>query len=410
MPAPLASPPLRSAIVTATPSIDLADYEWLTGREAAAVLVDVAANTRPLPQQTARLRKTLSPSRTSLVLEQVDLRRRARQKFSNAERMFFTRTALEQATDEWIAAYKAERFGSGEVWDLCCGIGGDLLALAACGPATGIDRDPIVGHFAKANAFACDLALSIRSEPVAANSLPPSAQWHIDPDRRPTGQRTTHLDFASPSREVLEELLTRAPNAALKLAPATTLPPEWSDHAEAEWISRGGECKQLVAWFGDLAQNAGVRRATKVTVNADGQTFANSFTGSAEIALDIAPTIGRHVFEPDAAILAAQLTGSIAAHHQLHGLHRGIAYLTADEPVADPLLANFHVRDVLPFDKKKLIAYLREHRLTAPEIKVRGVEVTPEQLRKELPRDGDSVTLIITPHSDRVVAIVAQRN
>ncbi len=230
--------------MTATDAIDLADYEWLTGREAAAVLSDLADDVRPLPQQTARLRKSLSAPRTSLVLEQVDLRRRARQKFSHAERMFFTRTALEQSTDEWIAAYKAQRFGSGEVWDLCCGIGGDLLALAARGPATGIERDPITCHFASANLIACDLALPLQKgrvqcEPVTLTCLPTGALWHIDPDRRATGQRTTHLDFASPPREVLDELLTRAPNAAMKLAPGTTLPAEWADRAEAEWIRRG---------------------------------------------------------------------------------------------------------------------------------------------------------------------------
>jgi hypothetical protein len=400
--------------VTATPSIDLTDYEWLTGREAAAVLVDVVADVRPLPQQTARLRKTLSATRTSLVLEQVELRHRARQKFSAAERMFFTRTALEQATDQWIAAYKAQRFGSDEVWDLCCGIGGDLLALATRGPAIGIDRDPLTCHFATANLIACNLALPLQKgrvhcEPVTPNSLPAGALWHIDPDRRATGQRTTQLEFASPSREDLEALLTRAPNAALKLAPAATLPEEWAERAEAEWISRGGECKQLVAWFGNLAQNAGVRCATKLAINPDNETSADSFTGAADISLNIAPLIGRLIFEPDAAVLAAHLTGALATHHQLHGLHRGIAYLTADASVVEPLLASFTVRDVLPFDKKKIIAYLRQHGLTAQEIKVRGVEVTPERLRNELPRAGDPVTLIITPHGERKVAIVADR-
>ncbi len=136
---------------------------------------------------------------------------------------------------------------------------------------------------------------------------------------------------------------------------------------------------------------------------------APSFAGQPDLPLELAPVIGRFIFEPDAAILAAQLTGALATQHQLHGLHRGIAYLTADEPVAEPLLASFTVRDVLPFDKKKLIAYLRQHRLNAQEIKVRGGEVAPEQLRKELPRAGDPVTLIITPHGERKVAIVADR-
>ena len=35
--------------------------------------------------------------------------------------------------------------------DLCCGIGGDLLALAEQGTVIGVDRDPIAAHFAAAN-------------------------------------------------------------------------------------------------------------------------------------------------------------------------------------------------------------------------------------------------------------------
>ncbi len=61
--------------------------------------------------------------------------------------MFFTQRGLEQATDEIVAAYKARRFRGREgIYDLCTGVGGDLLALANLGEATGFDRDPILRH------------------------------------------------------------------------------------------------------------------------------------------------------------------------------------------------------------------------------------------------------------------------
>src|SRR5688500_13695337 len=89
---------------------DVADYVWLTGSEAAALLTQLAASSEPLHTSLQRLRKSYSATRTHLLLEQVELRRRAAAKFTQAARMFFTRTALEQATDEWIAHYKASRF------------------------------------------------------------------------------------------------------------------------------------------------------------------------------------------------------------------------------------------------------------------------------------------------------------
>ena len=85
--------------------------------------------------------------------------RRAREKFSQAERMFFTRKGLEQATDEQFAAYKASRFSdAGRVADLCCGIGGDLLALAAAAAAVAFDLDPVACLLAEANAAALRIA------------------------------------------------------------------------------------------------------------------------------------------------------------------------------------------------------------------------------------------------------------
>src|SRR5262245_34407500 len=119
---------------------DLAEYQWLTGGEAGAVLDELAAGSGPIHTAVSRLRVRFTSTQTHLLMEQVELRRKASAKFSQAHRMFFTRVGLEQATDEWVAAYKASRFaglgdqdrgysGSPAVADVCCGIGGDLLAL-----------------------------------------------------------------------------------------------------------------------------------------------------------------------------------------------------------------------------------------------------------------------------------------
>src|SRR5262245_503814 len=89
---------------------DLADYEWLTGSEADAVLAALAVDQTPLHTAVARLRGRFSTNQTHLLMEQAELRRRATAKFTQAHQMFFTRIGLEQATDEWVAQYKASRF------------------------------------------------------------------------------------------------------------------------------------------------------------------------------------------------------------------------------------------------------------------------------------------------------------
>ena len=119
---------------------ELADYEWLTGAEAGELLVDLAGRAEPLHLAANRLRKSQSAARAHLLLEQVELRQRATAKFDRATAMFFTRLGLEQATDQWVAGYKARRFATftveGPVADFCCGIGGDLLRRGR-GPNTG---------------------------------------------------------------------------------------------------------------------------------------------------------------------------------------------------------------------------------------------------------------------------------
>ena len=181
---------------------ELADIEWLTGDEAGVVLAELAESTGPLHSAVARLRRTFTAAQTHLLLEQVDLRRRAAAKFTKPAQMFFTRVGLEQSTDEWTARYKAQHFLSTPpfsnstaptVADLCCGIGGDLLALAESASAIGIDLDPIPAHFAAINT-----AARVLQTDVTAFDFDGVDAWHIDPDRRATGQRTTNLDYYQP--------------------------------------------------------------------------------------------------------------------------------------------------------------------------------------------------------------------
>src|SRR4051812_35875989 len=154
---------------------ELADIEWLTGNEAHALLAELAGNTAPLHTIIAKLRGQLSATRTHLLVEQTELRRRAAAKFTHPELLYFTRVGLEQATDEWVAAYKANRIKAHRIADLCCGIGGDLMSLAKHTRVVGIDRDPISAHFARLNSSA-----EVRCTDVADFDFTEVDAWHID--------------------------------------------------------------------------------------------------------------------------------------------------------------------------------------------------------------------------------------
>jgi hypothetical protein len=402
-----------------TACTDLADYEWLTGSEAGAILDELSADSTPLHTAVARLRGRLTPTQTHLLMEQAELRRRASAKFPQAHRMFFTRVGLEQATDEWVARYKASRFTPQRaeaspglslsntppprVADLCCGIGGDLIALSQAATAVGIDGNPIAAHFAAINSGA-----PIHATDISNFNFDDITAWHIDPDRRPGGRRTTSLEWCEPSRDTIDRLLIQVPHAAVKLAPACEVPDEWSEHCELEWISRDRECRQLVAWHGNLATSPGEHRATIVST-ASGLA-SRTIAGQAKQPVPIAGKPDRYIFDIDPAVLAAKLKGVLAAENKLSALSAGPTYLTGTQPIIDPALACFEVDAVMPLRVRELAKHLRACSIGQLEIKKRGIEIDPEKLRKQLRlRGNNAATLLITQVAGRPTVIVARR-
>ena len=110
----------------------------------------------------AALRRTASPERVAAAITQVQLRRRAEEKFGDlAERMYFTPEGLEQATRLPVATHRAARLRAADtatLIDLGCGIGGDLLAYARAGiTCAGVDLDPVRVAVAVANLEALGL-------------------------------------------------------------------------------------------------------------------------------------------------------------------------------------------------------------------------------------------------------------
>jgi hypothetical protein len=395
--------------VNRTASLD--DYRWLVSSEAGQLLARLQSTPFDLVRLASQLRASLGSARSHLVLQQLELRARGTEKFSLAGEMFFTRAGLEQSTDEVVARYKAQRFPHGApIADVCCGIGGDLMALAKRGPVLGVDADPAVALLAEANCrliagalvqVQADLAENIEFTDVAA--------WHIDPDRRATGRRTTRIEAYQPTVETLERLRAQRPACAIKLAPAAEPPAHWTAEAELEWISRRGQCRQLVAWFDAVARWPGQHAATVIKGESDAP---RTLHGSPAIVPPLRSQLGRFVFEPDAAVLAANLTGALADEHALHRFESEIGYLTGDSAIDDLALAAFEVLDLLPLDMKKLRRYLQHRQTGQLEVKKRGVTHDPDVVRRQLTgscRGEQPLTLLLTRLAGRTVAIAARR-
>ena len=305
-----------------------------------------------------------------------------------------------------IARAKAERFAGWSVVDLCCGIGGDSCALAAsCPDVWAVDVDPGMVRRTRWNADVYEVGG--RLQPIQADAkrieVPSDRLVQIDPDRRAgRGTRARSVHDYEPGLPFLLDLMGRTRGGAVKVGPASDFA-EHFQREEIELVGLHGECKEATIWFGELAT---CRR--RATCWPEGATWTDR-DGPIDARL---PVVGpaAWVFDPDATLLRAGLLGSFASAHGLGRLMGGVDYLSGTTRVDSPFLAAFEVLEVLPLDLKKLARLVRERRLGPLEIKVRGLDLRPEDIRARLRPPGPGpATLLLAGGSGPAKALLVQR-
>jgi len=350
-----------------------------------------------------RLRRTHPAALVSAALGQARLRQRAVAKFgADAWRMYFTPNGVEQSTRATVAAHRATRLaalGVRSLADLCCGIGGDAIALARAGiRVLAVDRDPLACAAARANAEALGLAelIEVRCADVTEVDTAGYDAVFVDPARRSKarGGRIFDPEAYSPPLSWAVEAARKAPVAALKIAPGVpheALP----EDAETEWISDGGDVKEAVVWFG--AAGGGADRVTPGGRRATLLPAGDSLLGAGLPDPEPGP-VGDWLYEPDGAVIRAHLVADVAERLDGRLIDPTIAYITADRLTATPYATAYAITDVLPFHVKKLKALLRERGVGIAVIKKRGSAVEPEELRKKLKLGGGraSCTIFLT--------------
>ena len=311
--------------------------------------------------------------------------------------MFFTpeRGRAVDPGDAWrrTGPSGSRRWACASVADLCCGIGGDAIALARAGiRVLAVDRDPLTVAVARANAEALGLAdlIEVREADVTEVDTAgvrrrvrrPGPARRARPDLRPGGL----LAAAVLGRR---RRPARPRCAALKIAPGIpheAIPAE----AEAEWISDGGDVKEAVLWFGDRGPGA---RAGDPAARA-----ARAALRRGRCPIPRSGPVGRYLYEPDGAVIRAHLVAEVAEElgrradrpdHRLHHRRRAARRRRTRPRTRSPTR--------LPFGVKKLKALLREREVGILTVKKRGSAVEPEELRRKVkPQGPNSATVFLT--------------
>jgi hypothetical protein len=200
----------------------------------------------------------------------------------------------------------------------------------------------------------------------------------------------------------------------VKLSPGVDLAQLEKYPGIVEFISADGDLKEAVLWFGEgyagkratLLVGEDVLRWEKLTpppaplpVHSEGKNPAF------EDAVFSEPR--GWLVEPDPAILRAGLVQDVALEFGGAMLDETIAYFTTEWCPDSPWVQAWQILDWMPFNLKKLRAYLRERNVGNVTVKKRGSPITPEALIPQLKLKGDeSRTLVLTRWQGKPIVII----
>jgi hypothetical protein len=313
----------------------------------------------------------------NLILQSAELQTKARRKFGDGIWWATTRS-LQQATTRMVAQIKSDWFPDAPIVDICCGIGGDAMAFSRHREVTLIDQDSVVLAAAVANVTQSDGKLASALCQDARTVSLRNQCWHIDPDRRPTGQRTTQVDEMSPSWDWIASQFEDALAAIIKLAPVTQLVPDQLPRTNPwhrAWISTSaGVCEQSLL-IGRCVQTASLPSGTHSSWIVRQDRPVMYFAGLPTQSITSADKIASYIADPDAAVRASGLTATVAKKFNLRGLDGPTGFLTGEDcPTLEFPGTVGRVIWSGSMDDRKLRRVMRQRDVYPSVVKARGIQ------------------------------------
>ncbi len=388
----------RSVEVVGELEVEVA--RWLVSTEGldalATVVADLDAGGDELGAASRVRRSGLDGPRATAVLAAATARRRARERWTDADRLVLMPTALAQASGPAVSAWRARRFTDRAVWDLCAGLGGDALALGrTASSVTAIDHDParlvLLAHNAEVRGVAVTtrIADALRVTPRAGawihadpsrrlgpgapsnrlgHGAPSDRLGHGAPSNRVDGRRVRRLAEHTPPVRALLEAHAGAPAQAVALSPAVDLDdPDLPADAELEFVAVGDRLVETVAWRGAARDGPA---GSSATLLPGGHHRRRAGRGER---LPTGP-IGAQLVTVAPAAVRARLHDEIGAEIGARRLAERRALLTMDDaPPASPWYRVREVETVLPARPKAVRRWLRTAPALPLELVVHGL-------------------------------------
>ena len=384
-------------------SITLSDIAFLQSQRGTQLLAELAqtdlheSQTLSLIQQ---LRKSYSADETRAGLTMARLRQKAMAKFGDdAQRMFFTEDALQQASDPQIRQYRSTQIQGQSILDVGCGIGSDSLAFAQAGfSVTGMDIDPVRIAIAKHNAQVLGLYINFEVADVRGGIPSGFDTLFYDPARRDeNGRRIHHVEAYQPPLSLIKQW--DVSQIMVKLSPGVDKSQLDGYAGQLEFISVDGALKEAVLHLGS---DQPLPQATLI-IDGDVSHYRR------DVEPDVPITEPKTwLIEPDPAIIRAGLVQDLAMSLGGALLDETIAYFTTEDKPSTPACRAWRIVDWMPFNLKRLRAYLREHQVGHVTVKKRGFPMQPVAIinKLKLKSGNESRTLVFTRHQNTRIVLI----
>lgn len=344
-----------------------------------------------------QLRRSFSAEQTHALLETAMLRQKAANKFSRANQLYFDRPSLEMSSAEIIAHYRAQRYAPfRHITDLCCACGADSFPLVADHEVVGVDWSTSRSAMAIANtaAYGAEGRFTASSADVTTMPLWATDALFFDPARRDEqGNRLHHLAQYRPPIATLHRWSTITPHWGAKVSPAIAYS-ELPQEAHCEFISVGGDLREGVLWWGGLRPPA--KRTATLLTGLYRAEMCDQLDSEMEDETEQLPISSpqAYLYEPDPAVIRAQLVQTCGKRVGACLLDPHIAYLTADRPITSPFIRGWPILDAFPFQLKHLRSYLRTRGIGRLTIKKRGSPLDVAWLENALRLKGSESALL----------------
>lgn len=319
---------------------------------------------------------------------------------------FFTRQALEQASSEPLARWKARKMNGALLYDLCGGLGADCLNLApgfqqvfSCDPDE--ELNDLFAYNAKRMGIAHVQRLTMKAEAFLQNTETVADWVYFDPDRRSEGRRQTGFKHYVPEPENLyRQFAERGKNWMIKLSPLDDIHAIY--HAfpglSRLWVmSHQGEVKELLAELQPGLDTAVSPELIVLEMNDTSEAFRLQAPLLPWPEAVVAGTGGDFLFEPSAALIKSELLQRNPPKGWISGNARGTLWFTTAIDRSYPgrwtevalLLENLSMG--------KSAAALKAEGIHAASVKSREVPIRSEEVRKALQLDeGDQYRVYLS--------------